>query len=118
MGYQIIAISPDRPEKIQKSLEAKQYRYLFLSDSNNAASSAFGIAFRLSDDLNKKYRGYGINIEAASGRKDHILPVPAVFLVGTDGIIKFEYANPDYRVRLDIEVLMSAAKAAVKSNTK
>jgi hypothetical protein len=39
-----------------------------------------------------------------------MLPVPAVFLVTTNGLIQFEYVNPDYKVRLDPELLLAAAK--------
>lgn len=114
MGYQIIAISPDRPERLQEVKKNSRYSYKLLSDHKKEAAKAFGIAFKLSDALNKKYEGYGIDIEGASGEADHVLPVPAVFIVGTDGIIKFEYVNPDYTERIDIDVLMAAAKAAIK----
>lgn len=42
------------------------------------------------------------------------LPVPAVFLVGRDGVIQFSYVHPDYSVRLDMDVLIAAAKASVE----
>jgi peroxiredoxin len=114
LGFQIIAVSPDRPDKIRKGLETKQYPYMFLSDSYNIGSQAFGVAFRVSDELNKQYKAMGTDIEAASGWKDHVLPIPAVFIIGSDNVIKFEYANPDFRVRLDNDVLVAAAKAAIK----
>ncbi len=37
-----------------------------------------------------------------------------VFLVATNGLIQFEYANPDYKVRLDPELLVGAAKIIFK----
>jgi hypothetical protein len=49
-------------------------------------------------------------VEEASGQKHHMLPVPAVFLVATNGLIQFEYVNPDYKVRLEPELLLAAAK--------
>jgi len=36
-----------------------------------------------------KYKGYGIDLNDVSGEKYYLLPVPAVFLVGADGVIKF-----------------------------
>ena len=42
--------------------------------------------------------------------------MPSVFLVGTDGIIDFAYVNPDYKTRLDSEVLLAAAKATLKTD--
>jgi hypothetical protein len=42
----------------------------------------------------------------------HELPVPAVFLVGTNLVIQFEYVNPDYSVRVHSELLLAAARLA------
>lgn len=62
------------------------------------------------------YRGYGIDLEAASGENHHLLPVPSVFIVGTDGRIAFAYANTDYTVRLSAEEMIEAAREAVNPN--
>ncbi len=111
LGYQIIAISPDLPERTKQLMEEKKYSYVLLSDSKKIAAKAYGIAFTLSDPLNTMYKEKGISIEDASGEADHVLPVPAVYIIGTDGIIQFQYVNPDYAVRIDIDVLVSAAIA-------
>jgi len=118
LGYQILAISPDRPPKLGESVEKGKLTYTLLSDSSMKAAQAFGIAFRVDDVTLEKYKDYGIDLEAASGEKHHLLPVPAVFIVGTDGVIAFVYANPNYKVRLTPEVLLAAAKAAKGSGTK
>lgn len=112
LGYQIIGISPDRPEELQKSLGKGSLSYTLLSDSSMAAAKAFGIAFEVDAPMLKKLASYNIDIEAASGETHHLLPVPSVFIVGSDGIIDFSYANPDYKTRLAPEVLLAAAKAA------
>ena len=111
VGWQIIAISPDRPQKLSESVTKHQMKYTLFSDSKMEASKKFGIAFKVDDATIEKYKGYGIDLDDASGENHHLLPVPAVFLVGTDGVIKFTYANPDYKVRLDPQLLLSAVKA-------
>lgn len=75
---------------------------------------AFGISFRVDDDTIKKYRGYGIDLGEASGEKHNMLPIPSAFIIGQDGIIKFAYVNPDYKVRVDPDVLLAAAKSSLK----
>ncbi len=89
-------------------------QFELLSDSQMTAAKAFGIAYRVSDAYYERLREFGNDLEEASGEKHHLLPVPAVFIVGTDGMIKFEYVNPNYRVRLDADVLLAAVKAALK----
>ena len=115
MGYRIMAISPDLPANLKTSVEKGELTYTLLSDSTMAAAKAFGLAFTVDDATLAKYEEYGINLETASGEKHHMLPVPAVFLIGQDGIIDFVYANPDYKTRIDSEVLLAAAKAALKT---
>lgn len=114
MGFQLIAISPDRPEKLRESVQKHKLTYVLLSDSNAVATQAFGLAFKVSDKTLEQYKGFGIDLEDAAGAPHHVLPVPAVFIVGKDGIIQFEYINPNYKVRLNAELLLVAAKAAVK----
>ena len=38
-----------------------------------------------------------------------VLPVPSVFAVGPDGIIRFAYSNADYKVRLPADELFAVA---------
>lgn len=114
MGYQIISVSPDRPERLRQSIEKHGLSYRLLSDSAMTAARAFGIAFTLDAKTLEQYKGYGVDLEEASGEKHHALPVPSVFILGVDGTIKFEYVNPDYKVRLDPAVLLAAARAALK----
>jgi peroxiredoxin len=113
LGYRIVAISPDRQEKMAESLDQIEMSYTLLSDSSMDAAKAFGIAFEVDTEMLKELDSYNIDIEDASGEKHHMLPVPAVFIVGTDGIIDFSYANPDHKIRLSPEVLLAAAKAAL-----
>lgn len=85
-----------------------------LSDSTMTAAAAFGIAFTLDENRYRKYLEYGADIEEASGEKHRLLPVPAVFILGTDGTVRFEYVNPDYKERLDPEVLIAAIRSVFK----
>lgn len=111
MGYQIIAISPDKPDELRKTMTKKKLNYTLLSDSKMAASRAFGIAFVVANQGAKNKLTRKV-IEKASGENHHQLPVPSVFIVGTDGVIDFEYYNPDYRVRLEPDALLTAAEKA------
>jgi peroxiredoxin len=112
LGYQVIAISPDRPEKIQAMQAKSDYVYTLLSDSDLTAARAFGLAFKVSSEDVAMLLKYQIDIEDASGKDHHLLPVPAVYIVGKDGKIEFNYVNPVYSVRVQPSVVLAAAKAA------
>lgn len=118
IGYQLIAVSIDRPGKLKESLDKHNLNYTLLSDSNASASIALGLAFKVDDETINKYKKYNIDLEAASGKSHHILPVPAVFIIGQDETIKFEYINPNYNVRLNSELLLSSAKFYIEEMKK
>lgn len=110
-GHRIIAISPDQPSALAATPDREKLGYTLLSDSDAEAAQAFGIAFQVPDDLVDKYKtDYQIDLEAASGRQHHLLPHPAVFVVGTDGIIRFAHVNEDYKVRLEPEKILEAVQ--------
>ena len=111
MGFDVWFISIDKPELLYESLEQPDIGYQVLSDVKLEATRAFGLAFRLPDDLVAKYLEYDVDLEKVSGETHHVLPAPSIYIIGTDGIIQFQYTNPDYHVRLHPTVLLSAARA-------
>jgi peroxiredoxin len=114
MGYQIIAVSMDRPEKLKESLDKYQMNYTLLSDSKAEASIAFGLAFKVEESYNEMLKSHNLDIEDASGEDHHILPVPSVFII-KDGVIKFEYVNPNYKVRISKEILLSISTEIIRN---
>lgn len=111
IGYQLLAISPDRPEKLKATLNNSELGYTLLSDSPMDVSKAFGIAFKVDQETVDQYKANGLDMEGDSGYDHHLLPAPAVYIVNTDGIVKFNYVNPNYKERINGEVLLTAAKA-------
>jgi len=105
-GYQVLAVSPDKPEEIRVMQGKFSFRFRVLSDSPMAVSKAFGIAFTLDPATRKKLAGYGIDVVKASGLNHYQLPHPSVYLFDQDGKLTFRHVNPDYKVRLDPEDLL------------
>jgi len=118
MGFNIWFISIDKPELLLESLDDPEIGYTIYSDSSLDATRAFGLAFRVDNELNKRYLSWDIDLENASGETHHVLPAPATYIIGTDGVINFAYINPDYKVRLHPDVLVSAAKAYLEDADK
>ncbi|AOT06495.1 peroxiredoxin-like family protein [Pseudoalteromonas luteoviolacea] len=114
LDVQIVAISPDSPQSLAKST-IESPNYMLLSDAELAYSQALGLAYYLDDKTAKAYRNkLGVNFVDLDGKDRVALPVPAVFVIDKKGLIQFQYANPNYKVRLDEQVLLAAATAASK----
>jgi len=113
LGYRILAIAPNLPEKLTETIDRHSLTYTLLSDVSMEAATAFGIVFKLDEATQKRFEDRNTFVEY-SGVRQTTLPVPAAYVVGTDGVIQFEFISPKYSVRVEPAVLLAAAKAAVK----
>lgn len=113
LGYQIVAISPDPPERLAKQSMDDKFDVLRLSDANLHAIRQFGLAYFVPQATAEKYVDkLGAKLTTLDGTERVVLPIPAAFVVDTTGLIKFQYANPNYQVRVEPQLLYYAAKIA------
>jgi peroxiredoxin len=111
MGYQIIAISPDTPADLRKGEIGQNVKYQLLSDEQMSASTALGLAYYVDDETRMRLESFGVTLKNVSAQPNWMLPVPAVFIVGTDSRVRWEYVNPDYKEPVPTDLLLAAAKA-------
>ena len=98
-GAQIVAISPEKTENINKTVEKTKADFPVLWDKDNAIMESFGVNFILAKDLQVKYKEYGVDLTKDNGNSSQTLPVPATFIIGKNGKIKFLQYDPDYKNR-------------------
>ncbi len=109
-GYQILAISPETPEKLQSQKLETEFAAQLISDADLEAIKGFGIGFYVPDDTRKLYKDR-MNVELTPDTNERaVLPAPAIFISDTQGNIQFSYVNPNFRVRPSAELVLSAAK--------
>ncbi|MCA9061742.1 MAG: AhpC/TSA family protein [Planctomycetaceae bacterium] len=107
LGAELVAISPDSAESSKANIEKNSIPFAVYSDSKVQAAGAFGLAFKVDDATVTKYKGFGIDLEKASGQPHHALPIPAVYIVDKSGKITFAHSNPDYRQRLETKTIIA-----------
>jgi len=104
LGYQIVAISPDSYKNLDISGEKNKLNYSLYSDGEEKLSKVIGIAFKAPEKYDCML------YDSSGGINEVFLPVPSVFVIGTDGEILFEYINPDYKTRLSADFLVTVLK--------
>lgn len=110
-GYQVVAISPESPNRLLEQKLETEFAVQLFSDESLDAIRQFGIGFYMPEDLAKRYKSkmnISITVDAETGKP--VLPAPAVFIADQSGLITFNYVNPNYKVRLPAELLLQAAK--------
>ncbi|QDF76278.1 MULTISPECIES: peroxiredoxin-like family protein [Shewanella] len=118
MGFQLIGISPDAPEELRASMTKNDLNYTLVSDADLNAMRAFGLAYFSSQSITERYMSkMQLNNRLwknAAGEERLVLPVPAVYITDKTGLVHFQYLNPNYKVRAEPKLILTAA-SLVKS---
>jgi peroxiredoxin len=112
IGYQVLAISPDKPQKLRESLGKHKINYTLLSDRSMEITRKFGLAYQVSPQILEAMQKHNVDLDSNTGNNLHMLPVPAAYVVDKKGLIHFVYFNADIKVRVNPDTLMDAAKKA------
>jgi peroxiredoxin len=111
LGAQVVAISPQLPDNSLSTQEKDELKYPVLSDVGNKIAHKFGVAFRLGDPLVKLYESFGHPLLEANGKEGEAeLPVPATFVIDTDGVVRRSHVDVDYTRRLDPDEVIETIK--------
>lgn len=113
LGFQLVGISPDTPAQLKASAAENELSYLLLSDEKMLASQAFGVAFYTSEKVTQSYTAK-LKVTNSlwttpNGDKRLVLPVPAIYISDKQGLIHFQYVNPNYKVRPAPQLILTAA---------
>lgn len=104
---QIIGISPETSENRTKTIDQNSIDFPVLRDLDMKISDLYGLTFTLDEKTLKKYEGYGIDLKMANGNNLNSLPVPATFLMSSEGLIKFVHYDPNYSKRADLSEILT-----------
>ena len=111
-GGQVAAIMPDR-EHFTAGLKAEsEAPFPILTDFDNGYALSLNLAFWVGEEMQELMTRAGWDVSRSQGSNTWLLPVPATFVVGTDGEVKARFVDPDYRKRMTIEDLLAALKTA------
>ncbi|MBC8376091.1 MAG: redoxin domain-containing protein [FCB group bacterium] len=113
LGYRIVAVSPDRPAELSKTIDTNELTYTLLSDSTMVGAQTLGIAERFGSVKVAAYKLNNQNIETASGQDHHLIPVPSVYIIDKQGTIRFAHSDNNHRKRIETAKILSIAQKLI-----
>lgn len=114
LGATLVAISPQVPDGSLTKSEISEMTFTVLSDQNAKVASQYGVAWEVPEFLLDHMRvDRNLDLEKINNGNGSVLPIPATFIIGTDGIIAWNYVNVDYRTRSEPEEIVEALKKLV-----
>lgn len=105
-GATVIGVSPETAENVKKTVEKVKANFSVVHDEGMEIMKAYNVNYMVDNTTIEKYKQYGIDFEKANGNNGANLPVPATYVVGKEGLIKYVFFNVDYSKRVSVKELL------------
>ncbi|MEM5540855.1 peroxiredoxin-like family protein [Olleya sp. AS48] len=111
LGATLVAISPEVPDGSLTENDINNMDFIVLSDQDAKVASSYGVAWKVPDFLMDHMRvDRNLDLKQINNGNGSVLPIPATFIIGQDGLVKWNYVNVDYRTRSEPEEITEALK--------
>ncbi|MBB6501921.1 peroxiredoxin-like family protein [Pedobacter cryoconitis] len=105
-GAYVIGVTPETGENITKTIEKTHASFSIIQDKGYKIMTAYNVKFVMDEGLVTKYKGYGVDLNKNNGNSDHVLPVPATYIIDHTGKISFVHFDKDYKKRAAVSTLL------------
>ncbi len=110
-GATLVAISPQAPDESLSTQEKAELSYPVLSDAGSDVIGRYGLIYTVDDATRNVLAGFGNDLARINGTDMWELPIPATYVIGTDGVVTYAFVDPDYRHRAEPADVVAAAQA-------
>jgi peroxiredoxin len=111
-GAKVVSIMPETQEFIAKVYADQGNTFTLLSDVDNSYALIVGLVIWLGERVRKLYLEHGLRLDQYQSSGAWFVPIPATFVVGSDGRIVSRYVDPDFRKRMEIKDILGALRGA------
>src|SRR3546814_3905529 len=108
----VAASVPDRQKVAMWLKSDAKAPFPVLTDLDNGYAMSLGLAFSVGDEMKRMMVSCGWDPSVSQGTDNWTLPIPATFIVGTEGVVHARFVDPDYRTRMAIEDMLAALRSA------
>jgi peroxiredoxin len=110
LGAQTVAIMPETQAYAEKFKSEANAPFPVLTDLDNGYALSLNLAIWLGSEIRRLLSHQ--DMASFHGNDGWVLPIPATFVVGRDGLVKARFVDPDFRKRMEIDDLIVALKSA------
>ncbi len=106
----IYAISAEQQHYTRKLKTESGARFPFLTDIDGGYVLSINLAIWVDELMAGMIAGAGWDIPGYQGGQAWILPVPSVFILDGEGVVRTRHVDPDYRRRMELDAIVAGVK--------
>src|SRR5580704_16444348 len=110
LGASLVAISPEMPDRTLMTVQSDALTFPVLFDKGNEVARQFRLTHQIDPQVVRYQLGNGNDVAAYNGMDTAEVPLPATYVVGTDGVVRYSFVDADYTRRADPEILIGVLR--------
>jgi len=103
----VLAVTPETTEAMAQTVQKTHASFSLVHDEGGKIMKDYKVDYKMDDAMVTKYKGYGIDLEKNNGNTDHMLPVPATYIINKSGKITYVHFDKDYRNRVPVSTILA-----------
>lgn len=105
-GVFVVVVTPETVEKTIETSKKFKTNFSIVHDPNNKIMTDFNVIFEINqENVPNYYKIVSERVKENNGN-NNVLPVPATYLIDTNGKIIYSQYDPDYKNRSDFDEIL------------
>lgn len=110
-GAEVVSIVPETAEFSSTMHQKYGLPFNVLSDMDLGYALENALVVSIDEELKQRYLKVGINLPHYQKNGAWLIPTPATFVVGADGLVKARFVNTDFRRRMPVAEILAALRS-------
>jgi peroxiredoxin len=106
-GAYVVGVTPETSENINKTIDKTHASFSIIQDKDYTIMKAYQVNYTVDAELLGKLKNYGVDLEKNNGNTDHVLPVPATYVIDQSGKIIYAHFDKDYTKRASVKSILA-----------
>ncbi len=96
LGAAVVFVSPMTIEKTKETVDELGLDFIVLSDAGAKVEEKYNLVYTMPSPGQKAFKALGLDVPSYYGDDNWRIPIPAGYLIDTDGIIRHSYLDYDH----------------------
>ncbi len=108
-GVTLVAVSPNLPDVSLALVDEAELTFPVLSDVGSEVAASFNLVYEMVPEQVEYYRNHDRDLAAMNGNERWLLPLPATYVIDTEGMIRYDFIDLNHRVRAEPSEVVEVA---------
>ncbi|MCO6500321.1 MAG: AhpC/TSA family protein [Vicingus serpentipes] len=110
-NVEVIVVGPETFENAQKTADKSKSDFILLPDTTFQILTAYDVLFHVNQKYQRKIKTFLLtDIAKNNNQEEATLPVPATYVIGKDGLIKWRHFDYNYSKRASAQEIIEHLK--------